>query len=495
MPVEVEKALGADGRAWLAGILGMLASAEGRVVALVERVSAAEARVVELERENAALKARLNLDSSNSSKPPSSDPPSAAAPGRRKERRKRSGRKAGGQPGHDGCTREMRPVEEADRTVDHFPANCVGCGADLDGAPEDHGPMPHQQYELPPLRLELVHHWIHRRRCPICGTTTWAELAEHEKTGQGPRLTAFIALLGVRYRQSRALVRDLVADLFDLRLSTGTVQACWEQTAAAVAEPMDAIERALQRATAACFDETGWRQWGKRCWLWVVTTAACTWFMVHPRRGVEALRRLFPNGFTGTVHSDRWVVYTTLFSADQRQLCWSHLGRDLQAIIDRQGPAASRTATIREGEAAMFHAWQAFKDDQGDRAVLQGTTAPFREQFRSFCEDGAAQKADDLWRKLGKGLLPLWPAVFRFLDVDGVQPTNNQAERAVRPGVILRKLSQGTRSDRGSLSLSRLLSVAATCRQQGIDVLNYLTEALTCLGRGIPPPPLLPAPD
>ncbi|MDI7269746.1 MAG: IS66 family transposase [Myxococcota bacterium] len=286
-----------------------------------------------------------------------------------------------------------------------------------------------------------------------------------------------------------------IDDLFDLRLSTGTVQACWERTAQAVAEPMREIERTLQQAPSAHFDETGWRQWGKRCWLWVVSTVACTWFMVHPRRGAEVLQKLFPNGFPGTVHSDRWVVCTTLFDADQRQLCWSHLGRDLQAIIDGQGPAATRAATLREGEAAMFHAWHDFKAGRCNREALQAATAIFREQLRAFCEEGVAQKTDDLLRKLGKGLLPLWPAVFRFLDIDGVEPTNNHAEQVLRQGVILRKLSQGTRSDRGSLFLSRLLSTATTCRQQGLDVLDYVTEALTCAGKGIPPPPLLRSGD
>jgi transposase len=223
----------------------------------------------------------------------------------------------------------------------------------------------------------------------------------------------------------------------------------------------------------------------------VVTTAICTWFLVHPRRGTEAVDQLFPDGFEGTVHSDRWVVYTTLFDADHRQLCWSHLGRDLQEIIDAKGAAAVRTEGIRVGEAAMFHVWHEFKSGQVDRTALRRTTATFREQFRTFCEDGAAQTADDLWRKLGAGLIDLWPAIFRFLDVEGVEPTNNHAERAIRPGVILRKLSGGTRSDAGSACLSRMLSVTATCRQQNIDVLDYFAETLRCFWRGIPPPKLI----
>ena len=485
IPAAIAAALGDEGLAWLTAVLSLQDDA----------LAAALERIAVLDAENQQLRAMAGKDSSNSSKPPSSDPPGAKAVRRRQAHRKPSGKKAGAQFGHVGKARALRPVEEADRIVPHFPAACGHCGADLAGARERSRPLPHQQYELPPLKLELVHHWLHRLLCPRCGAETTAELGAEDRTGQGPRLTAFIALLGVRYRQSRMLVRDLVKDLFDLSISAGTVQACWERTAAALVDPINAIEQTLQKAKVGYFDETGWKQWGKKCWLWVVTTTVCTWFMVHPRRNAEALDKLFPDGFEGTVHSDRWVVYTALFDATHRQLCWSHLGRDLQEIIDAKGAAATRTEEVRVGKAAMFHAWHAFKAGQMDRAALKGATASFRLNFRSFCKDGAAQEADALWRKLGASLIELWPAVFRFLDVDGVEPTNNHAERAIRPGVILRKLSGGTRSDVGSACVSRMLSVAATCRQQNIDVLDYLAETLTCFWRGIPPPRLIRARD
>jgi transposase len=351
-------------------------------------------------------------------------------------------------------------------------------------------PLAHQQYELPPLVLQLFHYWLHRRRCPRCGKVSVAGLSPDEASGQGPRLTAFIGLLTAHNRQSRRLVRDLIWDLFRLRLSIGTVQACWEQLGEATAKPNEELEQALVEAGSLNLDETGWRQWGKRCWLWVATTTAFTLFMVHPRRGADALKKWFPNGFLGTITSDRWSAYS-YFDLLRRQLCWSHLGRDLQAIIDAKGAASERAAGIREGEGRMFHAWHALLDGALTRRAFQDEVAPFREQFRKFCEDGRAQGADDLWRKLGKGLLDLWPAVFRFVDVEGIEPTNNAAEQAVRPGVILRKLSQGTRSDTGSRCIGRVLSVTATCHKQGIDVLGYLTDAIAAHWAGIPPPRLI----
>jgi len=464
--------------------------AEARVAQLEAQLTEALARIAALEEENRKLRTRLDRDSSNSSKPPSSDPPWAKAGERRKKTRKRTGRKAGGQPGHKGQTRQMRPADEADEVHHRHPDECDGCGLGLGEADETGAPLAHQQYELPPLALSLIHFWLHRRRCPGCGKVTVAKLSKEEASGQGPRLTAFIGLGTGHNRQSRRLMKDLLYDLFDLRISIGTIQACWERLGHALAKPNEELEQALVEADSLHLDETGWRQWGQRRWLWVATTAAFSLFMIHPRRGADALQQWFPDGFEGTIHSDRWVAYG-FFDLLRRQLCWAHLGRDLQAIIDAKGVASEFATQIREGEQRMFRAWHDFLDGKTTQDELQATVAPFREQFRVFCEDGNAQDADDLWRKLGKSLLKLWPAVFRFIDVEGLEPTNNFAEHAVRWGVILRKLTQGTRSDMGSICVSRVLSVTATCRKQGLDILDYMTDALTAHWRGIPPPPLL----
>ena len=494
IPEEIANAVGEAGRVWLMALLRRVELAEAHAARLEQELLAARERIRLLEEENRVLRARLGGDSSNSSRPPSSDGPGAKAKRRRRGKRKPSGRKAGGQPGHKGVTRELRPVEEADRVVPHFPEACSGCGHGLAGADEAGKPLPHQQYELPPLKLELTHHWLHRLICPRCRTVTAAELNPEEATGQGPRLTAFIGLLTGHNRQSRSLVVSLIDDLFGLRISTGTVQACWERLGEALGKPMAELEAALLKVDAVYLDETGWRQWSKRCWLWVATTTAFTMFMVHPRRGADVLNIWFPDGFDGTVISDRWSAYS-FFDITLRQLCWSHLGRDLQAIIDAEGPAAKKAEKIRMGEKTMFRAWWRFRNGDIDRTRLQEEVAPFRASLEKFCKAGAAQSADDLWRKLGTDLVKKWPAVFCFIDRDGVEPTNNAAERAVRPGVILRKLTQGTRSDTGSTCIARGLSAIATCRQQGHDVLGYLTETLTCHWRGIPPPPLLATSD
>ena len=455
-------------------------------IALLERQVAEQAKLIK------ELLARLGKDSSNSHKPPSSDRPDRA--NRRKKERKRkrkgSGRKPGGQPGHTGTTRELRPVEDADRVVHHRPDYCDHCSASLADAVDAGKPLPHQQFELPPVKLELIHRWLHSLSCASCGGVTKARPGAEHTTGQGPRLTAFIGMLSQRYRLSRSLVVGLLADVFGVRISTGTVQACVERVGTSLEKPEEELQAALRQAHSVYLDETGWRQWSDKAWLWVGATLSFTLFTIHSRRGKNVLEDWFPDGFKGYVHSDRWCAYS-YFDTHMRQLCWSHLGRDLQAIIDAKGAGAQRAEAIRQGEKAMFRSWHAFKNDELDRAGLKAATRAFRDDFKTFCEDGLAQTADDRWRKLGKSLLNLWPAVFTFLDADGLEPTNNHAERQIRPGVIWRKLTQGTRSDFGSICAARLLSVTTTCRQRGRDTLDYLTEALTAHWRGRPPPALL----
>lgn len=479
-------------RAALASAERRAEAAEQRAEAAEQRAEAAEQQVAELEVVVRELQARLGRDSSNSSKPPSSDGPGAKARKRRRSKRKKSGRKAGGQKGHKGVTRALRPVGEADHVSNHYPHDCGHCGGGLEGAASAGEPIPHQQYELPPVRMLLLHHWLHRLVCPDCGAVTQASLPPEARTGQGPNLTAWIALLIGKYRMSRGQVASWLDDLTKVTLSKGTVQSCWERMGEALAAPVDEMEAALPHASSVNLDESGWREWGARRWLWVAVTPMMVLFFIHARRGATILKeRWFPNGFKGLMGSDRWSAYH-YFEIAKRQLCWAHLGRDLQGIIDAEGPGAVAAEQMRRGEGWMFSAWRAFKSGILSREELWATTSQFRTLFFKFCEDGAAQQEDDAWRRLGKDLVNKWPAVFNFLDRDGMEPTNNEAEREIRAGVIWRRTTQGTRTATGSTYASRMMSVTATCRKQGRDILSFLRQALRAHLGGNDPPSLVP---
>jgi len=193
------------------------------VVALFDRVAAHEARLEELERQ-------IGRDSANSSQPPSSDAPKSRAERRRlaREAYKRSMRKSGGQPGHEGKTRELAAPERVDERRVHLPGRC-GCGYAFTGGEERVGdPVAHQQYELAVIRPLVFEHCRARLGCPGCGRAVLADLPGAALAGFGPRLDAHIAMLAGVFRLSRQDVRRVVVEVFGVPASTGrsTARSC-----------------------------------------------------------------------------------------------------------------------------------------------------------------------------------------------------------------------------------------------------------------------------
>jgi transposase len=465
------------------GLLVALVAAGGRVPALHQQVAALAERVRELE-------ARLGQSSSNSSRPPSSDPPGAR--GKRSPPAPPSGRRRGGQPGRVGRFRALAPPERVHHVVEHRPAACRACAAPLSGVAASGAPALHQVTELPSVQAQVTEHRLHRVVCPACGVATRAGLPPEVPAGAfGPRLQAAVAFLSGRLRLSRREVAVACEELLDAPLCVGSVDALCQATSDALAQPVADVAATLPGAVVVHADETGWRQAGGSRWLWVATTALVTVFVVAAGRGSRIIKELVGEAFAGILVSDRWSAYGWLDVA-YRQVCWAHLARDFQALVDRGGPAAPigrrALAVVRD----LFRAWHAFRDGGSDRARLRQTVAPLQATLGAVLADGSAcsdPKAAGLCRALDR----LWPALWTFLDEDGVEPTNNAAERALRPAVLWRKGSFGTQSDAGARFVERLLTVTATCRQQGRSVLDYLTAACTAAQAGLRAPSLLPA--
>jgi transposase len=306
----------------------------------------------------------------------------------------------------------------------------------------------------------------------------------------GPRVQAVVAVLSGRYRLSRREVADLCGTLLDAPLCVGSVDGLCQATAQALAAPVEALAATLPSAPVAHADETSWRQAGRGRWLWVVVTAVATVFTIATSRGSGVVKGLLGAAFAGTLVSDRWSAYAWVEVAF-RQLCWAHLARDFQALVDRGGAAApvgtAGLALIR----ALFTAWHLFQGGALDRAGLQAQARPLQDAFGRVLERGAHgpdAKAAGLCRALDR----LWPALWTFLEVDGVDPTNNAAERALRPAVLWRKGSLGTQSDGGARFVERMLTVVATCKQHSRSVLDYLTTVCIAAQLGQPVPSLLP---
>jgi transposase len=451
---------------------------------LVEQAALRE-RVAELER-------RLGQNSSNSSRPPSSDPPwTPPSPAKRQP----SGRKAGGQPGRQASQRELLPPDQVDRLVAVWPERCQHCGETLPECPDLVAALPerHQVSELPPVQVTVTEYQLQRLRCPGCGEETRAALPEGVPTGAfGPRLQAAVALVSGRYRLSRRSVVGVLADLVGARIALGSVDALCQETSTALAQPVSDLAQAVRAVRVANADETRWLQAGKTCWLWVVVTQLVTVFTIAQSRGADVIKGLLGEDFAGIVTSDRYTAYLWLGTL-HRQLCWAHLKRDFQGLVDRGGAAKEVGAPALALVARLFAAWHAARHDLTAWEQLPQTMQPIQDEFRTLLEAGQSStstKAAGLCRYL----LALWPALWPFVTVPGLEPTNNAAERAIRPAVLWRKQSLGTKTDAGSQFVARMLSVAATCQQQQRPLLDYLTAVCFAQRAGQPIPSLLPCP-
>ena len=456
--------------------------------ALLAEVNALRAEVAELKALVADLSARPKQHSANSSRPPSADPPDAP---KRPPQRGSAGRKRGGQPGHRGVTRELLPTDQVQEVRRYLPSTCSHCQRALAPAPaENVPPRRHQVWELPPILPHVTEHQLHAGDCPQCGTRTWATLPQEVPSRMvGPRLQAFCALLTGRFRLGRRPTLELLEDACGVSLSLGTLAALEADTAAALLAPYEAVARAVARAETLNADETGWKEAGKRSWLWLAATPSLALFRLHDRRNRAAFEELLPLSATSIVTSDRFGAYTRL-PLSRRQLCWAHLARDFQALAESTGPARTIGHWAKDQIRRLFTHWHAFRQGTLDRPGLVGQMGRVQRAFRALLSWGGtlAGKAGALCRDLQEK----WAALWTFLFHDGVEPTNNHAERVLRPAVLWRKTSFGHQSETGKQYVERMLTSVSTLRLQGRNVLAYLEAACRAALVAAPAPSLLP---
>lgn len=447
-----------------------------------------EERIAELER-------RVNRDSGNSSMPPSSDPPKSRAQRRAaaREAYKRSMKRSGGQPGHEGRTRELVAPERVDERAAHLPDSC-GCGHEFDGSEQQVGdPVVHQQWELAVIRPLVVEHARLRLACPACGKATLASLTAGAGSGFGPRLDAHIAMLAGVFRLSREDVRRTVVEVFGIPASTGSIDSAIMRMSAVLADPWAELREAVQQADVVHADETTWRLAGAQQWLWAAATALTACYRIDPSRSQQAAKALLGEDFGGFVVSDRYVGYHFL-DVLQQQLCWCHVIRQLVEVSQRPGASGRRGKQLVKLARAVIAAHREYLADEHDADWLAARLKPLREQIRGLLEQCAAGRHARTAR-FATGLLDEYDALWTFCDVASeldIDPTNNVAERAVRHAVLMRRIQGGTQSDRGSRWIERIQSVRETCRLQERPVLAWLTEAADAAHRGLPAPTLAP---
>jgi transposase len=434
------------------------------------------------------LEAKLGQNSRNSSKPPSSDPP-----GTLRRAQPPTGHSPGGQPGHKGRKRELLPVEQVDHVIDVVPERCGACQNKLSG--RDEAPFRHQVTEIPPLRPEVTEYRCHKLECKRCGTVSWEDLPPHVK-GQmfGERLSAMASLLVGKFRLSKRLVQDALSDLLGVRISLGAVAKREQEMSATLETPVQEALAYVQTQTQANMDETGWTEGkvegrAKRAWLWVLATQWVCVFRISVSRGSEVAKDMLGT-FTGFLTTDRWSAYNW-FDLGLRQLCWSHLTRDFQAFIDRGGVGARIGKALMKQRNRMFKWWHRVRDGTLAREVFERRMRNVEREVGRLLRE-AQLRAESKTAGMAKEILKLEKAMWTFVDVPSLEPTNNHGERTVRPSVLYRKTSLGTQSPEGSRFIERIFTTVMTLKLQRRNVLEYLTEALSAHRRGFPAPSLVP---
>ena len=461
--------------------------AEG-VDAVLAVIRGLEERVEELERQ-------VNRSSRNSSNSPSSDPPKSRAERRRaaREAYKRSMRKSGGQPGHEGRTREIVPSERVDRSFEHLPERC-GCGHLFSGGEQRLGdPVFHQQYELPPISPLIFEHARVRLECPACGRPVLADLPGPALSGYGPRLEAHIAMLAGVFRLSRDQVRQVVVEVFGAPASKGAIDATIMRVSRILADPWEQLREAVRHAEAVHMDETTWRLAGATQWLWVAASALAACYRIDPARSQAAAKELIGEDFGGFAITDRYAGYHFL-DVLQQQLCWCHLLRQLVEISERSGVTGARGRKLVKLARRAIAVHREYLQHDHNPEWLADQLAPLREQIHTLleqCASGRHQRTANF----AAGLLGEYDALWTFADVPDahISPDNNAAERAMRHPVLMRALQGGTQSDRGNRWVERIQSVRETCRLQERPTLGWLIDAATAAHHAQPIPTLQPA--
>ena len=461
--------------------------AQEMIVAQAAALAQLRAEITPLKATVEELAQRLGRNSHHASQPPSADPPQTP----KRSRRDPSGRRPGGQPGHEGHTRALVPGEAVAVVIAVKPERCRRCQHRLEG--EDAQPERHQVTEIPPIQPVMTEDPWPQLGCPSCGELTRTELPVGVSTGSvGPRVQAITALCTGASHLSKRTTQQVMADLFGLPLSVGTIVNLEQATVQAVAEPVAEARAYVQQPPTAYLDETGWREGQQRAWLWTAVTSWVTVFVVRLSRSGKVAQELLGEPFWGHLVTDRWSAYTW-YPTWRRQVCWAHLLRDIEAMIERGGQSQVIGEALRGQARQIFHGWHRVRDGTLAQTTFARDMWPIRREVERLLEAGqtcGVPKTAGMCREILKVRQALWT----FVRHAGVEPTNNAAERAIRPGVLGRKGSFGTHSADGSRFVEAMMTVVATLKQQHRNVLDDLTAACEAALRGGGAPSLLPTP-
>ena len=469
---------------------------------LVRRIDKLEQEMGELRAENELLKEQLARNSANSSQPPSKNPLTF-----KPNRKEPTGKKRGGQIGHIGHERKLYPVEVCQEVIEHYPEQCSKCGGEVRESISTQV-YRHQVVEIPPVQPIVIEHRFHPMTCTCCGTENQApEMAEIiGKGGYGARVAAYVGLFSSQYRQSYRQIQKIIQAVFGIEMSLGTINNLRTEVSEAVSNAVTEAQGYIQQQPTVGVDETGFKQRngdGQNAsktsgWLWVAVTPLIICFRVILSRASTAAQTVLGSAFAGFITSDRCPAYNWVDVAN-RQICWAHLKRDFIQISERVGASAEIGESLLAQEKLLFNLWHQFRNQQLTRSELIQAVEPIQAKFSSILLEAAELQIDEHEKtplaktvRTCRNLLKLELALWLFVREEGVEPTNNAAERAIRPAVIWRRTSFGSDSAAGSEFVSRLLTVVSSLHLQERNILDFLVESISAARSGETPPSLLP---
>ena len=457
----------------------------------------------QLRAENELLKEKLQRNSQNSSQPPSEDKAKGFKP-----KKPRSGRSRGGQLGHPGKGPKLYPPEACARIDHYYPSHCHHCGEALSG--EDPSPYRVQKVDVPQIKPVVVEHRFHQLACECCGALTrgWDEGVINTPR-YGERLTGLVGWLSSVGHQSHGQVKDLLCEVFDIEISTGGINRLRMELSESLSAIVESAGEYIQQQAQVNMDETGFRQGngdGKnpqksKGWLWVVVTPLVSYFSVFLSRSQGVAKEMLGDAFGGIVGSDRCGAYSWLGNA-QRQVCWAHLKRDFTKIAERSGRSTKLGKALLKQQKRLFERWYQVRDGTLPRGDFIEQVKPIRCELRRLLNEGAdyeIEKGDKTsfakTVRTCRKLLTVEPAFWTFVEHDGVEPTNNAAERALRPAVLWRKQSFGANSQEGSQFVARMMTTVTSLKAQQRSIFDFLSDAVKASRHGSPVPSLIPEGD
>ena len=492
----------ADWEATPPSIQALVRVLEARLAQQNERLIEQSEQLAKLNERLIDLEERLNQTSKNSSKPPSTDGFGQGVNDKKKCQKSRKGRRSAKSPRQ---ARKLKPSEVCDQVLEVKPSVCQECGARLIG--HDHYPHRHQEIELPPIEPVVIEYRLHQLSCDVCGEMTRAPLPSGvSASGYGERVSALVALLSGPYRQSYRQVCCFMDTVFGVRLSRGSVGRLRDELSVALAEPVAEAKAYVQSQSRVHSDETSFPQGNRdgqnpknrKGWLWVLVTPLVSFFEVVLSRSQASAKAMLGESYPGIVTSDRCSAYTWI-ALDQWQPCWAHLKRDLTAMAERTGAAHEIGDALLRRQRRLFRWWHRVRDGTLSREQFIAQVRYLRDGFKTELEEAASLPIEpDENTPLAKTvrtcrrLLKVEPALWTFVLVTDVEPTNNSAERALRPAVIWRRTSFGSQSQSGSEFVARLLTVTTSLNAQGRHLLDFLTQTLLAKRKKQTVPSLLP---